>query len=386
MEYVLLFTTLSICIFEKNKYKTLLTPFSVLFFPTCFLILIHKFFQFTQLNEIVLDSVNLILVTEIIFFIVSLFMKDKKYILKKETILKNKYIKIINILTLLMIIIRFFYDLQILGGLQNFEMLKLDRKNTIFSNFVEYFSVFIPVSLVSNKKSSRVVYFLYLLVQLLFQSKNRVFIVILQGLFIIDLFYNVKLKKIIKSVISIILLFFIIYNLKGFSQKGIQLNIINHNIEILKHVYYYLISPLINIENFHKTSEIYGNWKYFIIPIVEILDKARIISRDSLGVFNFFEIGNGKTSNVGSIFGEMLYVNSTLLYGAFFILLSLFSYYIYNRRNKNQYYAILSSFLLAALALSFFSNIFSLIFVWKRIFVVVVILLYRKMKKILARR
>ncbi|KDE71864.1 hypothetical protein FUSO8_07165 [Fusobacterium necrophorum DJ-2] len=313
-------------------------------------------------------------------------MKDKKYILKKETILKNKYIKIINILTLLMIIIRFFYDLQILGGLQNFEMLKLDRKNTIFSNFVEYFSVFIPVSLVSNKKSSRVVYFLYLLVQLLFQSKNRVFIVILQGLFIIDLFYNVKLKKIIKSVISIILLFFIIYNLKGFSQKGIQLNIINHNIEILKHVYYYLISPLINIENFHKTSEIYGNWKYFIIPIVEILDKARIISRDSLGVFNFFEIGNGKTSNVGSIFGEMLYVNSTLLYGAFFILLSLFSYYIYNRRNKNQYYAILSSFLLAALALSFFSNIFSLIFVWKRIFVVVVILLYRKMKKILARR
>lgn len=66
-----------------------------------------------------------------------------------------------------------------------------------------------------------------------------------------------------------------------------------------------------------------------------------------------------------------------------FFSFSIGSYYIFNKRKEDIYYALFSSFILATLALSFFSNIYNLLFIWKRIFVIVIVILIKKFFKII---
>ena len=285
------------------------------------------------------------------------------------------------IITLIMIVLRFLYEVKNIGGIKNFELLKLDKANNVFSNFVEIFSIFMPILFILGNKKNKFLFIFFIFFQLLFQNKNRVFILMLQALFFKDVYSKVKLKLVFKYFLCIIGIFFIIYNLKGFAQVGFALDIKNHNFEILQHVFHYLISPVINIQNLANDKLKTEGW-YYLLPIIGVVKKLGVdLEVDGLE-FNFYDIGMGKSSNVGSIFGEVMYVSSnTLIYCIFFMLLSLFSYYFFSKRERDVYYSTLSSFLLASLSLSFFSNIFSLIFVWKRILLILLIITMSKRRK-----
>ena len=383
MDYIYIFFILVICIFDIRKYKTLLTPISVLFFPVATLTFINNIFLPWDFYKIDSFSIKLIFFTAIIFIIPSLFWK--KTDIKNTLDIKEdkKYIEIICILTFVALICRFFFDIYKLGGLEQFEMLKLDRKNTFFSNFVEFFSIFIPLLLIYKERKKNYLFVLFLFVLLLFQNKNRVFLLILESLFLIDAFFSVKLKKILKYICFIVIVFFVIYNLKGFSQAGLNLNLKNHNLEILRHLYLYLVSPLINIKIFYINSLKYGSINYVFIPIIGIMNKFSIGNIKNPNIlYDFYSVSkSGESSNVGSIFGEVLYANNFLIYILFFVCLSIVSYYIFNKRRKNIYYSLLSSFLLSTLTLSFFSNIYNLLFVWKRIFLIFLIIIIKKIYK-----
>lgn len=371
--------TLFLISFEKKKYKTFLTPFTVLFFPTVVIIFINNIvhpFAFYKVEEF---SQFIILGTELIFILPSLFFKNIK--IKKNFFILPNWVYYIMIITLIMIILRFIYELKSIGGIKNFELLKLDKANNIFSNFVEIFSIFIPILFILGNKKNKFLFIFFIFFQLLFQNKNRVFILILQALFFKDIYSKVKLKLVFKYFLCIIGIFFIIYNLKGFAQVGFALDIKNHNFEILQHVFHYLISPAINIQNLANDKLKIEGW-YYLLPIVGVVKKLGVdLEVDGLE-FNFYDIGMGKSSNVGSIFGEVMYVSSnTLIYCIFFMLLSFFSYYFFSKRERDIYYSTLSSFLLAVLSLSFFSNIFSLIFVWKRILLILLLLIITMSKR-----
>ena len=371
--------TLFLISYEKKKYKTFLTPFTVLFFPTVVIIFINNIihpFAFYKVEEF---SQFVILGTEIIFILPSLFFKNIK--IKKNFFILPKWLYYIMIITLIMIILRFLYEVKSIGGIKNFELLKLDKANNVFSNFVEIFSIFVPILFILGNKKNKFLFILFIFFQLLFQNKNRVFILILQALFFKDIYSKVKLKLVFKYLLCIIGIFFIIYNLKGFAQVGFALNIKKHNLEILQHVFYYLISPVINIQNLANDKLQIKGW-YHLLPIVGVIKKLGIDLEVDALEFNFYDIGMGKSSNVGSIFGEAMYVSSNVfIYGIFFMLLSLFTYYFFSKRARNVYYSTLSSFLLATLSLSFFSNIFSLIFIWKRIFLILLIIVMGKGRK-----
>lgn len=376
-----------ICILDVKRYKTFLTPITVLFFPVIVLVFINNIFLPWDYYKIDEFSIKLIFLTSIIFLFSSIFFKiSKKYKIEIKDI-NNKCIEIICILTLIMLICRFFFDIWTLGGLEKFELLKLNRKNTLISNFVEVFSIFIPVLLVYKSKKKKIIFIFFIFFQLLFQNKNRVFILILQALFLIDIFFPVKIKKILKFLFWIIIIFFLIYNLKGFSQAGINLNLKSHNIQIIEHLYVYLVSPLINIKNFYEKSLIEGNIAYIFSPLIGIINKfsTKNIKQPNILYFPYFISERGHISNVGSIFGEVLLVNNIIIYILFFIFLSGGSYYIFNKRKKNIYYAIFSSFILATLSLSYFSNIYNLIFVWKRIFIITVIIFIKNFLKIISK-
>ena len=349
--------TLFLISYEKKKYKTFLTPFTVLFFPTVVIIFINNIihpFAFYKVEEF---SQFVILGTEIIFILPSLFFKNIK--IKKNFFILPKWLYYIMIITLIMIILRFLYEVKSIGGIKNFELLKLDKANNVFSNFVEIFSIFVPILFILGNK------------------KNRVFILILQALFFKDVYSKVKLKLVFKYFLCIIGIFFIIYNLKGFAQVGFALDIKNHNFEILQHVFHYLISPAINIQNLANDKLKIEGW-YYLLPIVGVVKKLGVDLEVNGLEFNFYDIGMGKSSNVGSIFGEVMYVSSNaFIYGIFFMLLSLFSYYFFSKRERDVYYSTLSSFLLAILSLSFFSNIF----VWKRILLILLIITMSKRRK-----
>lgn len=385
MTIIYLSFILLICIFDVKKYKTFLTPITVLFFPILVLVFINNFFSPWRFYKIDILSIEFIMLVAVIFFLVSFCFKNNKNY--KIDIKKSdfNFIKKICILTLLMLICRFFYDLWSLGGLEQFELLKADRKNTFFSNFVEFFSIFIPVLLIYKKRKEKIIFIFFIFFQLLFQNKNKVFLLILESLFLMDIFFSVKMKKILKYIFSIIFIFFLIYNLKGFSQVGLNLNLKNHNLEILEHMYFYLISPLINIKIFYEKSFIEGGISYIFAPIIGIITKffPNSIKKPNI-LYDFYLVSDdGRRSNVGSIFGEVLYVNNIYIYILFFIFLSIGSYYIFNKRKEDIYYALFSSFILATLALSFFSNIYNLLFIWKRIFVIVIVILIKKFFKII---
>lgn len=370
--------------YEKKKYKTFLTPFVVLFFPTVIIIFINNVihpFEFYEINHF---GQTTILITEILFILPSLFLKNKK--LPKINLFFSKWIYYICIITLFALVLRLLYELNIVGGLKNFELLKEDRKNNIFSNFVEFFSVFMPVLFILKNKKNKFLFILFIFFQLLFQNKNRVFILILQTLYLKDICSKIKIKIILKYLISIIGIFFIIYNLKGFSQVGFSLDLKSHNLAILKHIYYYLTSPIINIQNLYNDFSKSKGW-YYLLPIIGIIKKLGIDLDINELELKFYDVGENKFSNVGSIFGEVMFVSSNLfIYLLFFILLSLFSYSIFKKRKKSFYYSILSSFLLAALSLSFFSNIFNLLFIWKRIVIVLLFIIFNKFSKIIKKR
>lgn len=380
MELVYLILILFFCVLDTKRYKTFLTPITVLFFPVVILIFINNYFSPWDYYKIDKLSIRLIFFTMIIFLCSSIYFKlNRRYIIKikKE---KKRWIEIVCTLTFIMLVFRFLFDIYTLGGLSNFEMLKLNRKNTFFSNFVEFFSIFIPILLICKKRNQKIIYILFIFIQLLFQNKNRVFILILQTLFLADIFFKVKIKRIFKYFSYIIVIFFLIYNLKGFSQVGLALDLKNHNLQIIERLYLYLVSPLINIKSFYEKSIVEGSITYIFVPVIGILNKILVLNIEEPNILYFPYIINkrGYVSNVGSIFGEVVLVNNLVVYTLFFIFLSGSSYYIFNRRKKNIYYAIFSSFILATLSLSFFSNIFNLLFIWKRIFLILIIILMKK--------
>ena len=148
-----------------------------MFFPTVVIIFINNIihpFAFYKVEEF---SQFVILGTEIIFILPSLFFKNIK--IKKNFFILPKWLYYIMIITLIMIILRFLYEVKSIGGIKNFELLKLDKANNVFSNFVEIFSIFVPILFILGNKKNKFLFILFIFFQLLFQNKNRVFILIL---------------------------------------------------------------------------------------------------------------------------------------------------------------------------------------------------------------
>lgn len=337
--------------------KKILTPMVCLIGPYL-LLLSLSILSFN--SQYISDNffLNTLLFTLIFFITSSLYIN----IFQKYLYIKNneKNLKIIKKIALLSIIALIY--VQIKTGLSNgFDNIKGNQRG-LFAHIYIICSPFCMVYFLEILKKinikKNIALLLISVVFIMLGAKYQVLIFILP----LSLYYYDSYSKSIKILLLIFVMTYIVFYisyLTKFYFRGINVKIIDYTKFVTNHYLMYLLSPfMVGSEYLKETTNPDGITATFswLINIFEVFKNNQYVSP----VLKFIKI-NEMTSNVGSLFGELVYNLGIKISVIYVFILSIICYWVEFISVRNRNWIYLQYLLKSCLILCFFNNVFSVL-------------------------
>lgn len=354
-------------------YKLIYKRFSPVFIISAIYILLinvnnlfaHYVYKYYLISN---DTLLVLFLYFFLIFAISIFygicsngIRNKKY----APIYKRKSVRFINVLFLVGLC-AYFLSLVRNISLYGFGNIK-GRNDGLLGHISSFSSIFLPIFFISMKKRHKIVAYSSLIMQVgisfLFGGKYVIFLNLIYFIVFITLFYHKSNKILTRGIIfgifgilSFILIYAIIPNIVGNTSSN---NLLNDILFSVEHFFYYLLSPI--IANNHSLNNVLPNSTN--IPFTVFINIFKALNGEGNYVFpvlNFdFEYKLNSFTNVSGLFGELHYTLGSFKSIIYIFVLFNIIYIFYITTILNNRYMLTTSYFLAIMSFSFFSNFFT---------------------------